>query len=129
MSIFAPIAKWLRGDARAQKPLFDLSAEQLADLKELQSSRGWFVFMSVLDCSVNLNAEALLRSRDDATVHELRGFINGMRKAPALVAETLSADNERTAIERARLDASKHSNDHERIALYGSPAFRRTGSD
>ena len=123
--IFAPIAKWLSRSARAQKPLFDLSHEQLADLKELQSSRGWFVLMSALDCTVNLKAEVLLQSRDDATVHELRGFITGLRKVPALVDEILTADAQRTATERARLDASKYSDDHERIALFGSPAFKR----
>lgn len=123
--IFAPIAKWFSKKAKAQQPLYDISAEQIADLRDLTRHDGWRVYQSVLDCTVNLKAELLLHSRDDATVHETRGFIQGLRNATFLVDEFLTADERNTANERARLDASQRNNDHERIALYGSPAFRR----
>lgn len=122
-AIFRKIRDILQPQPQLQRP-FGLFAEQTQKLAELRLEDGWQVFQEVLDASVNINAEALLATRDAYSDTYLKGVITGLRKAGTLVDEIIAKTEEnaraadRTAIRNQPSPIARVA------ATYGTPAWR-----
>lgn len=119
MTLFQSIRSLLFPPKRTGLPL-NITPNTLVALKNLQASADWPAYQSLLDSIINLYAEQLLSTDDDAAVHRLRGFILGLRKAGTLVTETIRQQEYEDAA-RTKLDqrATAKRNDTE-LALYGT---------
>ncbi len=98
----------------------NLSASSLAALKTLHSHESWPAYLALLDSAINLYAEQLLVSDNDAEVHRLRGLILGLRKAGTLVTELIRQQEYEDA-RRTKLDTGATNRNAARAAdLFGT---------
>ena len=111
---------------RTREPLFGLTSDQISELRDWRKSEAFAAYCALLDCTVTLYADGLLSSRDDATLHELRGMILGMRKSVSLVDEALRHADELDDAAKRKRESEQHADDPRVVALYGSPAYGRT---
>jgi hypothetical protein len=125
--MFRSLAKYLGYERDEMRlPLYGLTEGQVARLGAWWGDdEGREVFLEALDVVAKLYGETLLSSRDDAAVHEARGFILGLRKAPALVDEILKANVRSADAERVRDAVSRDAADARVQSTYGSPAWKR----
>lgn len=105
----------------------NVTATQLVDLKTLHSQEAWASYQSLLDSAINLYAEQLLATSEDAEVHRLRGLILGLRKAGTLVTEIIRQQDFEDG-QRNHTDSTGADRAAERAtALYGT-RYGRSGS-
>lgn len=106
----------------------NLSASSLASLKVLHSQDAWQEYLALLDSAINLYAEQLLASDNDAEVHRLRGLILGLRKAGTLVTELIRQQEYEDA-RRTRIDTGATERSASRAAdLFGTRYGGSSGS-
>lgn len=128
--LFAPLAALFGYTPRPpalHDPLLGLSPEEARSLASLKDHPAWHAYLSTLDTVVNLYAESLLQSRDDAALHETRGVILGLRKAVSLVDETLHRTDELSRQQRQRERLAADESERRTRAFYGSPVWDATG--
>lgn len=109
------------------KTPFGLTAHEVALLRDLRDHEGYEVYLRRLDDAVNLYAERLLTSSDDAALHVARGAVIGLRNAASLVDETIQIHDRAADAERVRSSgaASAAAADSRHVATFGSASWRR----
>ena len=101
---------------------FELTTSDYASLRHLKASDEWPIFLSTLDKLVNLHAEALLASNDEASVHFERGFISALRKVGTFINEVEFAEAHERHLKSQRKDAGTSDANRKR-AVFGTPAW------
>lgn len=129
MSIFKRIREIVRPSAPAltetEFPLpYGLKASEWARLKTLPTEEAFKIYTGVLDELTKLKGESILQSSSTETLHYLRGFVAGLRKAGLVVNEIEIAERNHA---RARTDARSDSDSRtrDRGEFFGTSYFRR----
>lgn len=106
-----------------EKPrrMFDLADHEVAMLRELSGTDEFQLFQRVVDQQMNFYAENMLASRDSNVLHEMRGYVMGLRHAGMLVDEILTKEQEQTNFGRRRSDTGNP----RAAATFGSAYWER----
>ena len=102
---------------------YNLTAGEWTALKRLTSHEGYPVLLKTLDATVKLRGEMILQTSSDSTLHFLRGFVSGLRKAGTII-EEIKQDEARYAKQKEALTNVRKP--ERSTALYGSPGWRPT---
>lgn len=127
MKLFRSLAGLL---GRERDPIADptlgMSQDDIDELTDFAAdSRSWERYLRLLDNTCILYGEALLGTRDDASVHEIRGTILGLRKAARIVDETLQRAKQLKDADSRRRDNADAERRTESAVHFGSPTWQR----
>lgn len=103
----------------------DLTDREISALAELRRSDEWGIFLKALDRRSVLVGEGLIRARDDANLHELRGQILGIRISGGLIDEIVNAQQQREVADERRRSAADEQHRRAIAATVNTPAFTR----
>lgn len=89
----SPILRFL---SRSKKPASEseVSPEILDGLKSLTRTKDWALYKQLLDIFVSAQVKALLQAQDnDAEVHRLRGYVQGLLHAAQIPEQLVQQDD------------------------------------
>jgi len=117
--MFTPLWRWMTGTVQTKtENLYDLTDEQIEQLRSLTKQPGWRVYLTAMDRHTAFLAEQLLIGEYD-TLLETRGVIKGYREAAYLVANLLQAKDQRDARSKSeRLAVEQSTERAKRLTRY-----------
>lgn len=131
MNLFVSLLDLLRVRGRvpviAPEANLGIDESDIQALRDLRGSAGFESLLKLLDAHVKIYSEQLIapQSRDDATLHEIRGVLIGFRKAAFLVDETLHNADRLTQSRSSSVESERALADARRAALVSTPFFSR----